>query len=86
MNSIKNRSFNVRISFDSNGEPVIGFCQGFYSVAENIIDIRPVPDSVVLAVAKKLGITQSERLLAVKRKSKSKKIEKISKQMDMLSN
>lgn len=72
MNSIKNRSFNIRVTFDEDGNPVLGFVHSFYSVSNTAVDIRPVPDSTVIAIARKLGITASDRVLSVKRKSHKK--------------
>jgi len=69
--TLKNRSFNVRVSFDEAGEAVIGFVQGFYKATENCIDIKAVPDSTVLAIAKKLSITRSSRLLSVNRRGRA---------------
>lgn len=62
-NTIKGRSFNLRISFDEAGEPCIGYVRGFYKASEVAVDLKDVPDSIVRAIAKALGIEKSERLL-----------------------
>lgn len=64
--SIKNKEYNVRICFTEDGDPVIGFVQGFYAIGTNCVDIRAVPDSTVLQIAAKLGITRSTKLLTSK--------------------
>jgi hypothetical protein len=70
--SLKNRSFNCRISFDEDGNPILGFIHGFYHIGENITDIRPVKTSTIVQIAKKLGIGVSSEVPAVKRKSPKK--------------
>lgn len=54
--SLKGREFNIRVSFDENGEPVIGMVQGFYASGSNCVDIKGVPASVKAQIAKALGI------------------------------
>jgi hypothetical protein len=73
-NSIKNRSYNVRVTFDAEGNPIIGAVLGFYTVDSDCYDIRPVKDDSILKIAKALGITRSSKTLLVNRKAKKKAI------------
>lgn len=66
MATVKNREFNIRVSFDTEGNPSLGFVQGFYAAGSNCVDIKGVPDSVKVMIAKKLGIKDSTSF-AVKR-------------------
>ncbi|MNQ38149.1 hypothetical protein D3C85_517130 [compost metagenome] len=54
-----NKAFNVRVTFDSNGMPSIGFVHGFYDVDSECYDIRPVSEDVKAAVAQALGIFEA---------------------------
>lgn len=58
--SLANKSFNVRISFDASGSPIIGFAQGFYEQAENVVDILAVPSHKIAEIASSLGITKAQ--------------------------
>lgn len=58
--SLANKSFNVRISFDADGCPIIGFAQGFYEQAENVVDILAVPTHKIAEIAASLGITKAQ--------------------------
>jgi len=73
-NSIKNRSYNVRITFDGEGNPIIGAVLGFYAVDSSCYDIRPVKDSSILQIAKALGVTRSSKTILVNRKAKKKDV------------
>lgn len=70
--SLKGREFNARISFDENGNPILGWVQGFYAAGSNCVDIKPVPVGVIVQIAKALGMGVSSELPAVKRKSVKK--------------
>lgn len=58
--SLVNRSFNIRISFDANGQPVIGFVQSLYNQSENVTEILEVPSHRVAQIAASLGITKAQ--------------------------
>lgn len=64
---IKNKEYNVRIVFDQDGEVVIGFVQGFYKAGSNCVDIKPVPESTISLIARKLGIKRSSNSFAINR-------------------
>lgn len=64
---LRNRSFNVRVSFDADGNPVIGWVQGFYAVSENVVDMKKVPEDVHVMIARKLGIERCSSCVRVNR-------------------
>ena len=68
MTTLKNKSYNVRITFDSEGNPVIGSVLGFFSVDADCYDILPVPDVTILSIAQALHITRSSKTRLVNRK------------------
>lgn len=68
-NSVHGRSYNVRVSFTDEGEPVIGMVQGFYNVKAECYDIRPVPEGIVMQIARKLGIEKSSKSLKFNRQA-----------------
>lgn len=69
-NTIKGRSFNLRISFDEDGVPCIGYVRSFYKASDVAVDIKDVPDSIVRQIAKSLGIKRSEKLINVSKNTK----------------
>lgn len=83
-NTIKNRSYSVRVTFDASGVPVIGNVTGFYAVDSDCFDIRPVADGIILQIAKALHITKSSKTPLVNRKSAKKPIIP-SQQMELIS-
>lgn len=66
--SLVNRSFNVRITYDEAGEPIIGAVLGFFDVDSDCYDIRPVQQVDILAIAHSLGIQKSSKSLEITRK------------------
>lgn len=54
--TLANREFNVRVSFDENGVPSIGFVQSFYEAGTNAVDLKRVSNEEKMEVAKALGI------------------------------
>lgn len=54
--ALANREFNVRVSFDENGVPVIGFVQSFFAVGSDAVDLKRVSNEEKMEVAKALGI------------------------------
>lgn len=70
--ALANKAFNVRITFDAQGHPIIGFVQGLYKQAENVVDILALPTEDVAVLATSLGITKAQdcTVQALIRKSK----------------
>lgn len=66
--NLANRSFNVRITYDEAGEPVIGAVLGFFAVDSECYDIKPVPAVDITAIALSLGIQKSSKSLEITRK------------------
>lgn len=56
---ISGRTFNIRVSFDSNGEPILNWVHGMYKESEHITEIKRVSESEHLAIALALGIRHS---------------------------
>jgi hypothetical protein len=75
--SIKSREFNVRVLFTETGEAVIGGVTGFYAAGSNITDMKAVPDSTIIQIAKALKIGKSSKSLTL-----SKKLSKAAKAVD----
>ncbi len=69
---MKNQEFSVRISFDEQGNPVIGMVQEFYEAGSNAVKMQKLSAQVVADLAQALGITAvqgvDERSFAVRRK------------------
>ena len=68
--NLQNRSFNIRVSFDEAGEPVIGYVHSFYNVDAECYDIKRVPDKDVIDIAKALGISKSSKTILLNKKLK----------------
>jgi len=75
--SVRNKEFNIRILFTETGEAVIGGVTGFYAVGSNITDMKAVPDSTIIQIAKALKIGKSSKSLTL-----SKKLSKAAKAVD----
>lgn len=73
--TLNNKSFSVRISFDNEGNPVIGSVLGFFSVDADCYDILPVPDATILLIAQSLHVTRSSKTRLVNRKMCGKRAE-----------
>jgi hypothetical protein len=62
-NNLSGRSFNMRVTFDAAGLPVLGWVHGFYAVeggeGETITDIKRIPEAEHVDIAKALGIRSS---------------------------
>lgn len=65
---LNGRSFNIRLSFDENGEPVIGYVHGLYDIAENITDIKPVTLDEKEQLSRALGVRLSSESFALNRR------------------
>lgn len=69
---MKNQEFNIRISFDSEGNPVIGMVQEFFEVGSNAVKMARVSAEAVADLAKALGVSEVQmadaRSFAVRRK------------------
>lgn len=66
-NTLAGRSFNIRVSFDDAGVPVIGFVHGLYEMSESITEIRRIPEADHVFIAKALGIRSSSVHCSVNR-------------------
>lgn len=66
-NTLANKSFNIRVSFDADGVPVIGFVHGLYEMSESITEIRRIPEAEHVFIAKALGIRSSSEHCSVNR-------------------
>ena len=64
---LNSREFNIRVSFDEDGKPTLGFVQSFFAVDSNCVDIKQVDYKTQVEIAKALGITQSSKSFAVNR-------------------
>lgn len=63
--SLAGRTFNVRVSFDTNGDPVLGWIHGMFHERDisgdmSITDIKRVGKEDALAVARALGLECAE--------------------------
>lgn len=65
--TLAGRSFNIRVSFDALGVPVIGFVHGLYEMSESITEIRRIPEADHVFIAKALGIRASSVHCSVNR-------------------
>lgn len=65
---LRNRSFNCRVTFDDQGNPCIGAVLGFFTVDSDCYDIKPVDNTTIVHIAKRLGIKKSTKTLSVTRK------------------
>lgn len=54
-NELKNKEFNVRVTFDNEGAPRIGMVQSFYQIGSNCVDILPVDILTRVQIAGALG-------------------------------
>ena len=72
--NLAGKGFNVKISFDENGAPVIGTVLGFFSIDADCYDIKPVNDETVIDIANALGIVHSSKSLLLNKKLKKAKI------------
>ncbi|MNF74928.1 hypothetical protein D3C85_631920 [compost metagenome] len=72
-NALSNRSFNCRVDFNEEGEPVLGVVLGFFGVSENVYDIRKPRAEDILSIAKKLGIKKSSKDFSVNRQGRKAK-------------
>lgn len=68
--NLAGKGFNVKISFDENGAPVIGTVLGFFSIDADCYDIKPVNDETVIDIANALGIVHSSKSLLLNKKLK----------------
>lgn len=75
ISTLNNKSFNVRITFDDKGNPVMGAVLGFFSVDADCYDILPVPDATILLIAQSLHVTRSSKTRLVNRKMCDKRAE-----------
>lgn len=75
MSALNNKSFNVRITFDDQGNPMIGAVLGFFSVDADCYDILPVTDATILLIAQSLHVTRSSKTHLVNRKMCDKRTE-----------
>lgn len=64
---LRNRSFNLRVEIDENGVPVLGWVRGFFSVSDNVVDLKPVSETTKVELAKLLGIRGSSESFTVNR-------------------
>ena len=70
--SILDKSYNVKLHFSADGTITIGCVMGFFDVDDNIYDILPVSDDVVRGIARALGVVNSSRTeLSPKRKKEN---------------
>ena len=58
--SLAGRTFNVRVSFDANGDPVLGWVHGMFHESEHITDIKRVGKEEALTIARALGVKSAE--------------------------
>lgn len=58
-NSLTGRTFNVRVTFDDEGQPVLGWVHGMFQVSETITDIKRISQQDHVLIAQALGITRS---------------------------
>lgn len=65
---IKGRSFNIRVSFDSEGIPCLGWVHSQYQMSEHVTEVRRIPESEHLAIALALGIQHSSVFHSINRK------------------
>lgn len=64
---LRNRSFNLRIEVDEHGVPALGWVRGFFSVSDNVVDLKPVSEATKVELAKLLGIRGSSESFSVNR-------------------
>lgn len=67
MKNLSGRSFNIRVSFDAAGAPVLGFVHGMYEVSEGVTEIKRIPEAEHLIIAQSLGIRSSSVHCSVNR-------------------
>lgn len=65
---LKGRSFNIRVSFDSEGVPCLGWVHSQYQMSEHVTEVRRIPESEHLAIALALGIQHSSVHHSINRK------------------
>lgn len=65
--TLAGRSFNIRVSFDDAGLPVLGWAHGMYEMSESITEIKRVPEAEHVFIAKALGIRSSSVHCSVNR-------------------
>ena len=65
---LKGRSFNIRVSFDSEGIPCLGWVHSQYQMSEHVTEVRRIPESEHLAIAFALGIKHSSVFHSINRK------------------
>lgn len=56
---ISGRTYNIRVTFDSEGVPILNWVHGMYKESEHVTDIKRTSECEHLAIAKALGIKHS---------------------------